>query len=94
MNYLYIVIGACLLYLLYKHFNSSLPAVETFSQDQTVLATKIAQLFKQQKKPSFLAYLEALNNNKNTSDNLISKGVYNRLANNPNLTVNDVLKEL
>jgi len=86
------IIGAIILVILYFIFHMSKYS-EHFTLQETALAGKIVESFKANKDSTFIAYLTVLNDNKNTSDNLISKGVYNKFKNNTNLTIDDVLKE-
>lgn len=64
---------------------------EQFSQQNLTIAKHILQLFKQTPQPSFIVYLEKLISLNNTSDNLISKSVYNNFINNSNLTLIDIM---
>jgi len=73
-------------YLIY----STCVSKENFSNDENILGEKILQFFKQPLHP-FSDYLSVLTNNKNTSDNLISKGVYNKFKDNTNLTLVDIM---
>lgn len=86
--YFYIII-ALIIFLIY---NSSQINTEKFTDNENILAEEILKFFKQPMHP-FGDYLSILTTYKNTSDNLISKGVYNKLRDNINLTINDILSE-
>lgn len=88
--YFYILI-AIILYCLYTT-NSSQPLKETFTNNENLLGKKLLEFFKTPV-TSFSGYLSVLTDNKNTSDNLISKGVYNKFRENKKLTIDDIMKE-
>lgn len=89
-QYVYIILGIILLYMLYTKFYKR----ETFTESENLFADKLLGLFKNDKKPNFLMYLEKLNEIENIYDNLISKGVYNKFVDNMNLTRDDILNEM
>lgn len=62
---------------------------ETFTPTEELLAQRIVDFFKRPSHP-FGGYLDVLTDNNNTSDNLISKSLYNKFKQNSNLTVEDV----
>jgi hypothetical protein len=86
--YIYIIIAIIIIYFTFF----SQVDKENFTDDENLLGNQILLLFKQ---PiySFADYLATLTKFKNTSDNLISKKVYNTLKDNANLTLNDIMKE-
>lgn len=88
--YLYILI-AIVLYYLYTS-NSSQQVKEKFTNNENLLGKKILEFFKNPM-TSFSGYLTVLTDNKNTSDNLISKGIYNKFRENKKLTIDDIMKE-
>lgn len=89
-NYLYIALAIIVFYMLYINFNKT----ENFTEEESMFATKILDLFKKENKPSFIEYLEKLNEVNNTYDNLISKSVYNKFLSNKMLTQDDILNEM
>lgn len=66
---------------------------ESFTQKDTELAVKILEFFSKPIHP-FGDYLELLAKNNNTSDNLISKGLYNKFKNNDFLTISDIVNSM
>lgn len=64
---------------------------EEFTTEQQQFATNLISLFTSEQKPTFVEYLQKLNELQNVSDNLISKGVYNKFVENTNLQVEDVI---
>jgi hypothetical protein len=64
---------------------------EQFTPEQQQFATNLISLFRNEQKPSFVEYLQKLNELQNVSDNLISKGVYNKLLENNNLQFEDII---
>jgi len=92
MNLLYIIVLgiALIMYFIVVRKNNK----EYFTTQENLLAANIVALFKTNSNTTFISYLTALNDNKNTSDNLISKGVYKKFKENANLTTDDVLREL
>lgn len=85
-NILILAVIALVIYF-YMYSNT-----EKFTDNENILGQKILEFFKQPIHP-FSDYLSVLTNNNNTSDNLISKGVYNKFKNNTNLTINDIMNE-
>lgn len=91
MKTLYLILFFLIvIFFYYKFTNKS----ENFSDQETQFAQNILLFFKQTESPSFIRYLEKLNELKNTSDNLISKGVFNKFMKNKTLSIDDILNEL
>ena len=88
--YFYIVIAIIL--CIFYTYNLSQVNREKFTDNENLLAEEILKFFKQPIHP-FGDYLTILTTYKNTSDNLISKGVYNKFRDNTNLTINDVMTQ-
>jgi hypothetical protein len=88
--YLYILI-AIVFYFLYTS-NSQQVNKEKFTDNENLLGEKILELMK---RPTHLFgdYLSVLTTYNNTSDNLISKAIYNKFKNNQNLTITDIMAE-
>lgn len=91
METIYIIGSIIAIYMFYTFFISK---VEKYTNEEQTIAKSIVELFKNNTKPSFSFYLEHLTKINNTSDNLISKGVYNKLLNNKDLKINDVLSQI
>lgn len=90
-QYLYIILGIVVVYILYTQFYKK----ETFTEEENLFADNLLELFKTDEKPSFLAYLEKLNEIENIYDNLISKGIYNKfIEKGVNITRDDILNEM
>lgn len=66
---------------------------ESFTQEDTSLALEILDFFNRPVHP-FGDYLELLVKNNNTSDNLISKGLYNKFKKNKLLTVSEIVNSM
>lgn len=86
--YLYILI-----FVVFLYFFTNLQNKENFTQNENVLAEKIVKFFTLPNN-TFIEYLLILSDNKNTSDNLISKSVYNKFKNKTGLLTDDILQEL
>lgn len=68
---------------------------EKFTVEQEEFSDKLLGYFQRNELPTFLKYLNILSEIKNTSDNLISKSVYNNFfEKGPSLTKNDILEEI
>ena len=65
---------------------------EQFTSEENLFAEKLSEFLKT--KPNFIKYLDKLVELNNISDNLISKGIYNKFIETENLSANDILKEL
>jgi ABC-type phosphate/phosphonate transport system permease subunit len=88
-----IVLIIILSFFLYLYFSNK-HTFENFTQEQQQLAQILLQMFKKQEIPTFTKYLNILIHNKNTNDNLISKDVFNKLYNNKNISIQDILNEM
>jgi hypothetical protein len=67
-------------------------STEKFTQEQNILAERLSEFIKTN--PNFIKYLDKLVELNNTSDKLISKGIYNKFIANKNIKADDILKEL
>lgn len=71
--------------------------VEKFTQNDKVLAQTLLVMFNDNQIPTFTKYLKFLTDNNNTNDNLISKGLYNKLSKKREkelLKLDDILEEM
>jgi hypothetical protein len=92
MDIFQIILICIVLYFTYNYFFKG--QTEKFTDQDLNLARELVVLFNNSEPPSFTLYLQKLVDSKNTSDNLISKGVYNKFLKNSYLTINDILQEL
>lgn len=87
-----ILLLVLVVYCIYYYFYSSNKKVEQFTAEEQTFAEKLAAFFKATGKPTFNEYLTKIVELKNTSDNLISKGVHKKLLKKGNkITAKDVL---
>lgn len=87
-NIILILIAICIFYIFFSNNQ------ERFGEQDTVFARELVNFFQQNPNTDFITYLDKLNELKNTSDNLISKGVFKKFLTNNSLTINDVLSAM
>jgi hypothetical protein len=87
-NIFLILIAICIFYIFFSNNK------EQFTEQDTVFARELVNFFQQNPNTDFITYLDKLNELKNTSDNLISKGVFKKFLTNNSLTINDVLSAM
>ena len=89
MNLKIIVIGVIVVYLLYTLFGKSSKTEQfTPTQNDTFLINKLIDFIKT--KPTFINYLNFLNENNNKHHILIRKDIYKSLISNPFLKSKDI----
>jgi short subunit fatty acids transporter len=94
MMYNYIIVAVVLIVIVAIMY-FSMPKRENFTTEEQEFANKLALEFQNENIPTFTKYLLVLSDLENTNDNLISKGVYNKIAKmGTSVDKNDILQEM
>lgn len=86
-KFIFYILITTFLFLLYNSFTT-----ECFTPVEEDIADKLVHFFKTTQSPSFINYLDKLIDIDNRNENLISKGVFNKLNNIKDITRQDVLQ--
>jgi heme/copper-type cytochrome/quinol oxidase subunit 2 len=92
--YNYIIVAVVFIVLVVIMY-FSMQKRENFTNEQQEFANELALEFQNENIPTFTKYLLVLSDLGNTNDNLISKGVYNKIAKmGTSVNQNDILQEM